>query len=146
MSRKIILEGTDGVGKTSLATCLRKEGIEVSDRSKDVISKHMLFHVDMATRAAIYETYLRDNDVLVIFMINHNKEEITRRIQARERISEFDKQANEYNVLYHETYLYMATRGMTHGKLLSADCTDLTFDEQLRLIKGLISATREDKY
>ncbi len=44
-----------------------------------------------------------------------------RRINAREKISEFDKQANEYNTLYHETYLYMAERGLTHGKPVPAD-------------------------
>ncbi len=138
MSRKIILEGTDGVGKTTTAAYLKRDGVEVFDRDRDVISKYMLFHVDMETRASVYEAYLRENDVLVIFMVNHNREEISQRIQARERISEFDKQANEYNDLYHETYLYMTRRGMTHGKLLLADCTGLSFDDQIRLIKSLI--------
>lgn len=138
MGRMVILEGTDGVGKTSTAEKLREEGFEISDRSRDVISKHMLFHVDMETRASVYEAFLRENDVRVIFMINRNRAEITRRINSRDKISEFDRQANEYNVLYHETYLYMKERNMTHGKLLLADCTDMTFEEQLSFVRKLI--------
>ena len=144
METELILEGTDGVGKTTTAERLRSEGIYVSDRSRDVISKYMLFHVDMETRAEVYEKFLRENDVLVIFMVNHNKEEITRRIYSRERISEFDKQANEYNQLYTETYKYMDERGMTHGKLLLADCTDLTEEEQLNIVRTLITSNEKN--
>ena len=139
MKPTLILEGTDGVGKTSTAAALSREGITVSDRSRDVISRYMLFHIDMETRAAIYEKFLRENNVLVIFMVNRNEQEITRRIYSRERISEFDRQANEYNRLYLQTYLYMEERAMTHGRLLLADCTDLSFDAQLELIRKLIS-------
>ena len=39
---KIILEGTDGVGKTVTIAKLREEGIECQDRSKDIISKYMI--------------------------------------------------------------------------------------------------------
>ena len=138
MKYELILEGTDGVGKTTTAELLRNEGIPVSDRNRDVICKYMLFHIDMETRVAVYEKFLRENDVLVIFMVNHNEDEITRRIYSRERISEFDKQANEYNRLYTETYRYMEERKLTHGKLLLADCTDLTLSAQAEMIKDMI--------
>jgi hypothetical protein len=136
--RKIILEGTDAVGKTSVAQALLAEGITVSDRSRDVISKYMLFSVDMPTRVRIYEEYLKENDVLVIFLVNNDSSEIMRRVYSRERISEFDKLADKYNTLYLDTYREMERASVTCGKLLLADCTGLTLSEQIALVKGLI--------
>ena len=138
MDNKIILEGTDGVGKSSTIKALKIYGINCQDRSKDVISKYMLFDVDMKTRAKKYEQYLLESEDIVIFLINNNKEEITKRIYSRAKISEFDKRANEYNSLYLDTYNYMKKNCITHNKLFLIDCTNLDFNEQVRKIKQLI--------
>ena len=139
MKNKYILEGTDGVGKSSTIKELEKEGIICSDRSTDVISKYMLFNVDMETRANKYQEYLKDSNIKVIFMINNNKTEINRRIYSREKISEFDKKANEYNKLYLDTYNYMIKHNMTHNNLFLVDCTNLTFINQVNQIKKIIN-------
>lgn len=137
--RRIILEGTDAVGKSTAAKRLERAGITALDRSRDVISKYMLFDVDMPTRVKKYADYFEENDDLVIFMVNFDGEEIMRRVYSRERVSEFDKRANEYNALYYSTYLYMKERNIASDKLALADCTGLSEEEVASLLLKIIS-------
>jgi len=138
MVNKYILEGTDGVGKSSTIKELLKDGIVCDDRNKDIISKYMLFDVDMYSRAKKYEEFLRASNVKVIFMINNDEKEIMRRIHSRDKISEFDKKANQYNKLYLDTYNYMVDHNMTNNNLILLDCTNLTFEEQVNKVKEII--------
>ena len=135
---KIILEGTDGVGKTSTILGLKKYGITCADRSKDVISKYMLCNIDMKERAHKYYEYLKYNDVLVIFLINNDRDELMNRIYSREKISDFDSEAYEYNGLYLETYNYMKKHNLLNDKLILVDVTNLTLDEQIEKVKKVI--------
>ena len=137
---KIILEGTDGVGKTATIAKLREERIECQDRSKDIISKYMLFTVSMEERAKQYEEYLKKSDVKVIFLINNNDDELMKRIYSREVIGEFDLEAVEYNKLYLDTYEYMKKLNLLQDKLYLVDCTNLTLEEQVEKVKGVINA------
>ena len=66
----IILEGTDGVGKTATIKKLQEQGIVCKDRSKNIISKYMLFTVPMEKRVKIYEKYLKNSDDIIIFLIS----------------------------------------------------------------------------
>ena len=136
--RRIILEGTDAVGKTTAISLLSREGIIAEDRSRDVISKYMLFDVDMATRVKKYKEFLDSNDVIVIFMVNHNDAEIMRRVYSRPKVSEFDKLADKYNKLYYDTYLYMQEHGMLAGKLFLCDLTELSIPESVEKLKSII--------
>lgn len=138
MKNNIILEGTDGVGKTSTIKELNKYNIFCQDRSKDIISKYMMFDIDMNIRAKKYYEFLKKNDCTVIFLINNNKEELMKRIYSREKISEFDLQAYEYNILYKDTYLYMKKNKMLNNKLFMIDCTGLSLSEQVQEVKNLI--------
>lgn len=138
MKNNIILEGTDGVGKTSTIKELNKYNIICQDRSKDIISKYMMFDIDMNIRAKKYYEFLKNNDCIVIFLINNNKEELMKRIYSREKISEFDLQAYEYNNLYKDTYLYMKKNKMLNNKLFMIDCTGLSLSKQVKEIKNLI--------
>lgn len=137
---KIILEGTDGVGKTATIAKLREEGIECQDRSKDIISKYMLFTVSMEERAKQYEEYLKKSDVKVIFLINNNDDELMKRIYSREVIGKFDLEAVEYNKLYLDTYEYMKKLNLLQDKLYLVDCTNLTLEEQVEKVKGVLNA------
>ena len=137
---KIILEGTDGVGKTATIAKLREEGIECQDRSKDIISKYMLFTVSMEERAKQYEEYLKKSEVKVIFLINNNDDELMKRIYSREVIGKFDLEAVEYNKLYLDTYEYMKKLNLLQDKLYLVDCTNLTLEEQVEKVKGVINA------
>ena len=136
--KTIILEGTDAVGKSSTAAALAKRGIMCEDRSKDIISRYMLFDVDMSVRAAHYDAFLRNADVLVVFLVNHDEQELMRRIYSRPTVSEFDKRANEYNRLYQDTFEYMVAHKLTHGKLVLLDCTGLSLDEQIDAVEHTV--------
>ncbi len=134
----IILEGTDGVGKTETIKRLLKEGIICQDREMEVISKNMLFEIPMEERAKKYNEYLKNSDKYVIFLINKDKDELERRINSRDRLSEFDLEAFKYNKLYEDTYLYMKDKNLLNNKLHLIDCTGLKIDEQVKVIKDYI--------
>ena len=138
----IIIEGTDAVGKTSTIEELKKENINCFDRSKDVISKYMVFDYSFEYRAKIYYDFLKNNDCLVIFLINNDEEELKRRVLSRKIISEFDLQASLYNELYKETFYYMQKCYMLENKLFLVDVTHLTLEEQVAKVKEIIL----DKY
>ena len=139
---KIIIEGTDGVGKSTTIEELKKYDIICQDRSRDIISKYMMFDIDMETRVNKYYEYLKNNDCLIIFLINNDKEELMKRIYSREKISEFDLHAYEYNVLYKKTYKYMKEKNMLLNKLFIVDVTRLNLDNQVKKVKKLIQERR----
>lgn len=138
ISNNTILEGTDGVGKTTTIVELLKQGIICQDRCMDVISKNMIFDVSMEQRANKYQNYLKNIDKKIIFMINNDKDELKNRIQKRRVISEFDLLAYEYNKLYKDTYEYMKNKNMLENKMFLVDCTGLTIKEQVDAIKNIL--------
>lgn len=134
----IILEGTDAVGKTSTIEELKKYNIFCEDRSKDLVSKYMLFKYTTEFRANKYYEYLKNTDCKIIFLINNDKEELLRRVYSREKISDFDLDTNKYNELYKETYDYMKENNMLENKLFLVDVTNLTLEEQTIKVKDVI--------
>ena len=87
----IIIEGTDAVGKSETIKRLLLEGIICKDRESRVISANMLFDIPMEERAKKYEEFLINNNDLVIFLINNDKEELLRRVHQRNEICEFER-------------------------------------------------------
>lgn len=138
MKNNLILEGTDGVGKTTTINELKKYNIICQDRSKEIISKYMMFDIDMEYRANKYHEFLKNNNYIVIFLINNDKKALMKRIYSRNKISEFDLQAYEYNQLYNETYQYMKENNMLENKLFMIDCTGLDIDKQVEKVKKVI--------
>ena len=134
----IILEGTDAVGKTSTINELKKNNIICQDRSRDMISKYMLFDYNLEYRVQKYHEYLKNTDCIIIFLVNHDKEELMRRVYSRGEIGEFDLQAYEYNKLYQETYDYMKENNLLEDKLFLVDVTGLTLEEQVEKVKEKI--------
>lgn len=134
---KAILEGTDGVGKTTVIENLIKKGIVCQDRS-EVICKYMLFDIPMKKRIKAYQKYLEEiSPNYVIFLINDSKEELEKRINSRKVISEFDKLAYEYNLLYKDTYNEFKKYDNSN-KLELIDCTNLSIEEQYNKIEKFI--------
>lgn len=134
-----IIEGTDGVGKTATIEKLLTKGIICQDRCMDVISKNMLFNIDIAKRAKEYQKYLKKIDKKIIFLVNNSKEELESRINKRKVLSEYDEEAFKYNQLYVDTYKYMEKRNMTENKLYLVDCTGLTLEEQVSKVEEIIN-------
>ena len=137
-TNKTIIEGTDGVGKTETIKKLLEDGIICQDRLVEVVSKNMLFDIDMDVRAKRIEDYLINNNNDIIILINNDKEELEKRIRMREVLSEYDLEAFRYNQLYLDTFNYMKENKMLHNKMFLVDCTHLTIDEQVREVKKII--------
>ena len=133
-----IIEGTDGVGKTTTIEELLKRGIVCQDRCMEVISINMVFDVSLEERAKKYQEYLKKMNKKIIFLVTKDKEELERRINSRERLSEFDNFAYEYNKLYLETFEYMKKNNMLEGKLFMIDCTNLSIDEVTKRAEDII--------
>lgn len=138
LSSFTIIEGTDAVGKSTTVDRLLSMGILCRERSMDMFSKYMEFTVPLEERVEHYYEYLKNHEEKVIFLVNHDKMELERRVSLRDVISEFDKKAYEYNQLYFETYQYMMEHDMLEGKLFLVDCTNLTFEEQVEKVKNII--------
>lgn len=134
---KAIIEGTDGVGKTSTIVQLIEQGIVCLDRS-EFICQYMLFNVQMETRVLAYKEYLKEiTPYFVVFLTNDSREELETRINRRTSISEFDKLAYEYNILYRDTYREMSNLKLENPIEL-VDCTGLSVAEQVRQVKMCI--------
>lgn len=132
------LEGTDGIGKTTSIEKLLSEGIVTFDRNLDVICKYMLFDVPMEKRIEEYKEYLKSTKDKILFLVNMDAEELRRRINSRDTVSEFDKYAVEYNQMYYDTYNELSKRNYLNDKLFMLDCTGLSPDEQKEKIKERI--------
>lgn len=133
-----ILEGTDGIGKSTTIELLIKEGIVCFDRNLETICRYMLFDVPLETRISEYKKYLERTKDKIIFLINMDSNEILRRIYSRKQISEFDKHAVEYNQMYLDTYKELERREYLFDKLFLADCTGLSIEDQKNKIKQMV--------
>jgi len=138
ISTNTIIEGSDGVGKSITIEKLLDYGIICQDRSNDVISKYMMFDVSMEERVNHYHDYLKNTDKRIIFMINNDKDELLRRINSREEISDFDLDTVKYNQLYLDTYNYMKERNLLCNKLIIVDVSGLSIFDQVSEVKKLI--------
>ncbi len=137
----IIIEGTDAVGKSETIKRLLLDGIICKDRESTVISANMLFDIPMQIRTQKYNEFLKKTKDLIIFLINNDKMELLRRVNARKEVSNFDLKTYEYNQLYKQTYEYMKEHHMLENKLFLVDCTGLDIETQIQKVKEII-----DKY
>ncbi|MFI3307809.1 MAG: hypothetical protein R3Y21_04500 [Mycoplasmatota bacterium] len=126
----IILEGTDGIGKTTLAKEFLKKGFVVQDRSEDVICKYMFEDISLETRIYEFKKFLRGDNVFLVFLITQDKEELLRRINQRKEINKFDKKAWEYNLMYINTYEKLKNIKNIHG----IDVTNLKLNDIIEKI------------
>ena len=103
--KRIIIEGTDGIGKTTLARNLQNFGLHCLDREKEHISAIMFPENSDAIRLQTCQQYLLNhpNDFL-IFLTTSRPEELQARIQKRgNSYDKFDQEAAMYNALYDKT-------------------------------------------
>ena len=138
ISNNTIIEGSDGVGKSRVVEGLLQEGIICQDRCMEVISPNMIYEIPIEQRAKKYQEYLKKLDKKVIILVNNDKKELERRIYSRPILSEFDKFAYEYNLLYLNTFNYMKKNNMLEGKMFMIDCTGLSVEEEIEATKKTI--------
>lgn len=140
-----IIEGTDGVGKSTVIEALKKKycdgktiteypqtdtnpvklSFNFLDRETTTISASMLFTVRMKDRVERIKKYLNDNpDTFIIFLVNEDAEELLRRIETRDKpISEFDRLAPSYNLMYMATFREMQIMGCVNYQIAMLDIT-----------------------
>ena len=137
--KRIIIEGTDAVGKTSVINALKEYALK--DRDKN-ISKLMDFNISLIDRVNFLNKYLNSINDYIIFLVNNDQTELERRINLRDVIDEFDKYTYLYNLLYLETYTYMKQNNLLQDKLYMVDCTNLSIDEEMNSVKSLIKTLK----
>lgn len=131
----IILEGTDGVGKTSTIELLKEYKLVNGDK---YISRYIDVDISLQSRAKLYYDYIKSRDNVIIFIVNMDRKELERRISLRNKVDKKDKYIYLHNLLYLETYIYMEKNDMLVNKLYLVDVTGLTINKQTSKIKKMI--------
>ena len=131
----VIIEGADGVGKSTLAQNLAVEGILTQDRAVKEITQKMREEIPDTIRINKVKQYLKeDKNRKVIFLYLSDEESLKKRIYSREVVSEFDKKAIIFQRLYLDTYYNLKN----YKNLFLIDCLNKTEKDLLAEIKELI--------
>ena len=131
----IILEGTDGVGKTSTIELLKEYKLVNGDK---YISRYIDVDISLQSRAKLYYDYIKSSNNVIFFLVNMDRKELERRISLRNKVDKKDKYIYLHNLLYLETYIYMEKNDMLVNKLYLVDVTGLTINKQTSKIKKMI--------
>lgn len=101
----IVLEGADGVGKTTISKILAEKGIITEDRNVPNISWLMEPEYDRTERIKTIGNYITSNpNKTIIFLFNSNEKELMDRINNRAHQSDYDKYALYKQDKYLDTY------------------------------------------
>lgn len=136
-STNLVVEGSDGVGKSTLVANLAQLGILCQDRAVKEITKMMKPHIDEQQRVLTVSRYLEDNsNCKVVFLYMSNESELYKRIYSRKIISEYDKNTIIFQRLYVDTYLKLS---QIYNNIYLVDCFGKTqadmVNDVLRIIK-----------
>lgn len=136
-STNLVVEGSDGVGKSTLVANLAQLGILCQDRAVKEITKMMKPHIDEQQRVLTVSRYLEDNsNCKVVFLYMSNESELYKRIYSRKIISEYDKNTIIFQRLYVDTYLKLS---QIYNNIYLVDCFGKTqadmVNDVLRVIK-----------
>ncbi|MFA6859782.1 MAG: hypothetical protein WCR30_00110 [Clostridia bacterium] len=138
-----IIEGADGVGKTTIATSLAQQGIIVKDRCVENISKIMSDEMLQSKRNEIIEKFVKSNPnqkIVVIYMSDEN--EMWKRICSRERISEYDKKAIETQKHYLESF----NRLKDYKNVFLVNCLNKTREDMFEIVKKITIGNNTKKF
>ena len=101
----IIIEGADGIGKSTLVNELAQQGYLSQDRAIHEVTQSMREYIPKEIRVENVRKYLAENKNRRLIILYLSDEEVLReRILNREEISEYDKKAIIYQRLYIDTY------------------------------------------
>ncbi len=101
----LVIEGSDGVGKSTLVSDLANQGILCQDRAVREITQKMRMEISEDERLASVQNYLRQNkNRKVVFLYLSNEALLMQRVYARGVVSSYDKQTVNFQRLYVETY------------------------------------------
>lgn len=101
----IVIEGADGVGKSTLVSLLAEKGYLTQDRAVKEVTQKMREEISNNDRVENVKKYLQfDKSRKLVFLYLSNEIELKKRINMRENISEYDKKALIFQRLYVDTY------------------------------------------
>lgn len=119
----IVIEGSDGVGKTTLVKALARNGVLTQDRAVEEVTRSMKTYLSKKERIQRVETYLRNNpSKKLVFLYLSNENVLYNRVFSREVVDEFDKEAIISQRLYIDTYNTLRN----YPNLFLIDCLDKT--------------------
>lgn len=131
----VVIEGADGVGKSTLVRQLANKGYITQDRAVREVTKKMREEISIEERIESVKKYLYSNkERKLIFLFLSNEKELEDRINTREKISEYDKKALIFQRLYVDTYNQLS--GIKNLYLL--DCLGKTPVDLVNEIEKLI--------
>lgn len=139
-NNKFIIEGVKGVGKTSLIIYAINHGIICLDRDMQIISNNNNDISKTEKTALDFYNYIhKENNLYCIFLINHNYDELIRRINYRNMIKEKDIISEKYQdysriIEYMNKYdlleKYMRNHGLIDSRIDFVNCTYDNLDNQ----------------
>lgn len=135
LKTNIIIEGADGIGKSTLVMELAHMGYITQDRAVNEITRKIRKEIPLNERLKSISDYLSyDKYRKVIFLFLSDESILENRINSRENISEFDKRALEFHRLYIDTYFHLRH----YENLYLIDCFNKSPLELALEIKSLI--------
>lgn len=131
----LVIEGTDGVGKTTVAKALAMRGWLCEDRCVSVITKNMKPEISEDVRLNAVSSYLENNRMKkILFLHLSDENELLRRIYSRGEVTEYDRQAVIFQRLYIETYMKLKD----YTNLYLVDCSNKSISQMIEEIEKFI--------
>lgn len=131
----IVIEGADGVGKSTLVKKLANRGYLTQDRAVKEVTQKMREEIPTKERIDEIRKYLQtDLNRKLVFLYLSDEAALEKRINSRKSISEFDKKALIFQRLYVDTY----TRLSNFKNLYIIDCLGRTPEDLAKEIEKLI--------
>lgn len=131
----IVIEGADGVGKSTLVKKMANQGYLTQDRAVKEVTQQMREEIPNKERINEIKKYLQsDLNRKLIFLYLSDETILENRINSRESISEYDKKALISQRLYVNTYNCLSD----FKNLYIIDCLDKTPENLVKMIEELI--------
>jgi len=131
----MVIEGADGVGKSTLVTELAYKGYITQDRAVKEVTRKMREEIPKKHRIEDVKKYLEEDiNRKLIFLYLSDENVLKQRIESRENISEYDKKALIFQRLYLDTYNELKD----FSNIYIIDCLGKTPTELVKEIERLI--------
>ena len=131
----IVIEGADGLGKSTLVAELAYKGYITQDRAVNEVTRKMREEIPKEDRIQGVKEYLEmDKNRKLVFLYLFDENVLKQRIESRKNISEYDKKALIFQRLYLDTYNGLKS----FSNIYIIDCLGKTPAELVKEIENLI--------
>lgn len=131
----LVIEGADGVGKSTLIRNLADEGYLAQDRAVKEVTQKIREEIPSEERIGEIKKYLQvDPNRKLVFLYLSDESVLENRINSRPLVTEFDKKAIIFQRLYIDTYNHLSN----FDNLYIIDCLGKTPEDLTKEIEKLI--------